>query len=168
LIAGGLYTWWRIATTLSQVDQTPDTSTATAGLSKKQQYVAQIVTDATKAVANGDTAAATAVYDKAIEENSNASVKSDLYAQKASTLLSAGDKAGALEAAQQAVAQSPDSFEALFMLANAYEATGDKANAALTYRKIAAIVPDIDEDSDENPSSYGKQYYIDLATELEK
>ena len=164
LVGAGIYTWLRVSTSLNQTTQTPTETSSTEGLSKAQIYVSQVAVDASKAAATGDLASANAVYDAAINTSADKSLKADLYIQKATTSMAAGDGNGALEAAKQAVELEPESFEALFILASMYERLGDNALAAEYYRKVAAIAAEPD---DENPTRYGKQYYLDLAAELE-
>ncbi|HEY8886435.1 MAG TPA: hypothetical protein VIM31_02985 [Candidatus Microsaccharimonas sp.] len=147
-----------------------DTTTATPLTAQQTKLVKQsgqtldpsIAAAANAAKSEGNTANSVAIYDKAIAANSDTDEQVALYTNKAVLQASNGDVSGAIASAKKAEQLAGETLGTTSLLASLYQQSGDKVNAALYYRKAAALVDDTD------GSSVGqKQYYLDTATQLE-
>jgi tetratricopeptide (TPR) repeat protein len=97
--------------------------------------------DKAKELASKDSKQALEYYDEQISVTSDKDEKAELLLGKAEIAYTAGDFDGALQAAKDADAIK-STAGTLGMIAQSYEAKGDKASALEYYKKALAILPD--------------------------
>lgn len=128
-VVGGVGVWWLMRPPTIAREEDADTPIAV------ETVQALALDDAGR----GDFDAALRLYDRQIAARPNGDEKRDLLLGKSSLATSRGRFNEAIAAAKQAVSLSgKDDPEALRALAEAYAASGDKAQALSTYKRILA------------------------------
>jgi len=112
-------------------------------------------------MANGDTAAAAAVYDTAIKDSTSDDQQSALYLNKG-LVFGTSDTPAAIKAVEQSVALNP-TFENTSYLALLYERNGDKQKAIDAYEKTIVLYNKLDSKEEEGGPTHVSTYEANIA-----